>query len=250
MLSICLLLSAVACVTGYAAKSDLSFLVMGDWGGKPHDPFITAPEVNTARSMNEVARNYSAKFALALGDNFYESGVRSVTDHRFQSTFEDCFAGDALSAHNKFVFHVTAGNHDHRGNVDAQIEYSGQSKRWSFPDLWYTFTETAPDGATVQIVMIDTVVLAGNSQWNDEDVDPILGSQLPGPVNFTAAKAQLDLIETTLANSAADFLIVAGHYPVFYVAEHGPTNALQPDRFPYLRQHNVSAYLNGHEHND
>ena len=33
-----------------------------------------------------------------------------------------------------------AGNHDHDGNVDAQIEFGLTEPLWYFPSLYYTFT--------------------------------------------------------------------------------------------------------------
>jgi hypothetical protein len=48
--------------------------------------------------------------------------------------------------------------------------------------------------------------------------------------------------------STADYIIVAGHYPVHSVAEHGPSHPLQADSFPFLRDYQVSAYLCGHDH--
>merc|ERR1719201_2516370 len=198
--------------------------------------------------MNTVAGQLNAKFALALGDNFYSSGVKSVTDSRFEHTFEQCFTGESLSADTGFKFHVVAGNHDHRGNVQAQIDYSKNSARWSFPDYYYSFTETAPDGATVQVVLIDTVQLFGNSQLTDEEEPFLLGSELPGPANLSAAQSQIQWLDETLAASTADYLIVGGHYPVYSIAEHGPTSAMQPENFPYFRNHKISAYLCGHDH--
>jgi len=227
---------------------DLHFLVMGDWGGTDHSPWTHTAEVNTAKQMDKAAADLGAKFTLALGDNFYYHGVEDVDDTRFQDTFEKCFNGDSLK--NDHTFHVIAGNHDHYGNVQAQIDYSSKSTRWSFPSLYYTFSKTAPDGATVQFVMIDTVGIAGQSQLNAEDVGGLKGTELPGPANLTAAESQLYWIDKTLAASTADFVIVAGHYPVYSVGDHGPTSALSPKNFPYLQQHKVSAYLCGHDHSE
>lgn len=234
-----------------ARADDLHFLVMGDWGGKETTPYMTSGEVNTAKSMNSAASEMGAKFSLALGDNFYSHGIGGDwTDARFQNTFEQCFDGESLSNSSGFEFHVLAGNHDHRGNVQAQIDYTQHSARWSFPDYYYSFSKTTPDGATVEFVMIDTVQLSGNSQLNDEDTDSLRGSELPGPADAVAAANQIAWIDATLKASTADFLIVAGHYPVFSIAEHGPTSSLQPSSFPYLRDNRVSAYLCGHEHNE
>ena len=229
------------------AANDLHFLVMGDWGGTDHSPWTHTAEVNTAKQMDKAAASLGAKFSLALGDNFYYKGVTSVDDSRFQNTFEQCFNGDSLK--NGHTFHVIAGNHDHIGNVQAQIDYSKKSSRWSFPSLYYTFSKTAPDGATVQIVMIDTVKLSGQSS-NAEDALRLKGCELPGPANLTAAQSQLQWIDETLAASTADYVIVAGHYPVYSVGDHGPTSSLSPSKFPYLQRHKVSAYLCGHDHSE
>jgi hypothetical protein len=60
------------------------------------------------------------------------------------------------------------------GNVSAQLAYTNKSPRWRFDSLYYSFTETIPasgDGdydSTVEVVMIDTVLLAGNSDVVNE----------------------------------------------------------------------------------
>lgn len=47
----------------------------------------------------------------------------------------------------------------------------------------------------------------------------------------------------------ADYLIVAGHFPVYSIAEHGPTQCLLDRLKPMLYKYHVTAYFNGHDHN-
>ncbi len=70
------------------SDSALSFLVLGDWGGQPRAPYTTPAEVAIAAVMGTKAAEIGSKFTLALGDNFYDTGVRDVADLRFKETFE------------------------------------------------------------------------------------------------------------------------------------------------------------------
>jgi len=232
-----------------APRQMLNFLVMGDWGGSDNSDwgYTTHGEVNTANAMNVAAQSLGAKFTLTLGDNFYDRGLNdSTASKRFANTVENCFKGDALSSDSGFEFKVIAGNHDHLGNVQIQIDYTKQSKRWSFPSHYYSFQKSAPDGATVDFVMIDTITLAGNS---GKDHEGLCGNDLPGAVDAAVADAQMDFIKKQLEGSTADYIIVAGHYPVFSVGEHGPTKKLQENLRPLMKQFGVSAYMSGHDHN-
>lgn len=66
------------------SKTSLKFLAIGDWGGLPYPPYITAVQMATANEMSKVAEQMGADFVLALGDNFYYKGVESVNSPRFQ----------------------------------------------------------------------------------------------------------------------------------------------------------------------
>src|ERR1700733_10228806 len=48
---------------------------------------------------------------------------------------------------------------------------------------------------------------------------------------------------------SAPYLIVSGHFPVYSVAEHGPTKCLVDRLRPLLHQYQATAYLCGHDHN-
>jgi tartrate-resistant acid phosphatase type 5 len=71
--------------------------------------------------MAKVATAIQSQFVLALGDNFYSSGVTSSTSARFKETWEDVYIG-AHSLDTKWF--VIGGNHDHYGNITAQIDYT------------------------------------------------------------------------------------------------------------------------------
>jgi tartrate-resistant acid phosphatase type 5 len=57
---------------------------MGDWGGLPVYPYKTSIENGTAKGMADLTSRYGTQFNLALGDNFYFHGVKSVNDDRFK----------------------------------------------------------------------------------------------------------------------------------------------------------------------
>lgn len=65
-------------------RTSIKFLAVGDWGGVPYPPYITAVQKATAREMSKVAEQMGADFILALGDNFYYKGVDSVDSPRFK----------------------------------------------------------------------------------------------------------------------------------------------------------------------
>lgn len=65
-------------------RTSIKFLAVGDWGGMPYPPYVTAVQKATAREMSKVAEQMGADFVLALGDNFYYRGVDSVDSPRFK----------------------------------------------------------------------------------------------------------------------------------------------------------------------
>ena len=68
-------------------------------------------------------------FAIMLGDNFYEKGVRSVTDPQFDNKFRFMYPVPKFN----FPFYVVVGNHDHYGNAQAQYNYIDPEGRWISP---------------------------------------------------------------------------------------------------------------------
>ena len=159
--------------------------------------------------------------------------------------------------------YVCGGNHDHRGDITQQILLSkSEGTRWHFPDLNHRvvkeFTVRSPtktaDAETfhtstvkIEIIMIDTIHLAG---FHDAETELLYGEfhPLPGPSSSLQASTTLSWIESALQKSDADYLLVAGHYPVYSPCRHGNTQDLIENLDPLLKQHGVTAYLSGHDH--
>ncbi|XP_063305595.1 tartrate-resistant acid phosphatase type 5 [Pelobates fuscus] len=218
----------------------LRFVTIGDWGGIPLPPYYTKQETLVADEMGKIVAKWGADFVLSVGDNFYYDGITDVTDFRFKSTYESVFNADSLK---NVPWYITAGNHDHNGNVSAQIAYSKVSPRWKYPNLYYDLSFTIPStNVSVRLLLIDTVTLCGNS-------DDFLLGQPEGPADEKVAVEQLQWLEEKLRGSKEQYLLVAGHYPVWSVAEHGPTHCLIKHVEPLFKKYNVTAYLCGHDHN-
>lgn len=219
----------------------LSFLAIGDWGGGSDAHPTTPGETCTASGMGRVATQLGAQFVLALGDNFYDSGIHFFNKGRFASTFEDVFTDKSLDVD----WYVVAGNHDHKGNVQDQIDYAKKSTRWKFPATHYTFTKTLPSGKVAQFVMFDSLLVAGMSYHNETTGEFVAA---PGPSDPEVALGQLKWIEDTLKASTADYLFTAAHYPVWSACSHGPTDTLVRQLRPLLSKYQVTAHLAGHDH--
>jgi len=226
-------------------SGNINFCAIGDWGGSEWFPYFTYAQKETAKGMGKVAEDIDSQFVLALGDNFYHNGVDKKDSYRFKRTFEDVYSADSLT---NIPWYVIGGNHDHYGNITAQIEYSQEKPngRWIFPSLYHSHSFTAPDGSfTIDLIMIDTVDLCGNNDVQDEMME---GYFDPLPLKGKAeAREQWEWIEGQMKASTADYLLVGGHFPVYSACSHGPTETLIRHLKPLLQQYNAH-YLSGHDH--
>ena len=175
------------------ASPSLKFLVIGDWGGQGSGEPATPKQIDNARGMAAFGEKMGGlDFVMSVGDNFYQQGVRDVSDKRFKTSFEDVYDQKELQC----PWYQLAGNHDHRGNVTAQLAYHHTSNRWMFPSLWYTYSKsfTAASGKTVtsQFVHIDTSVLYGIEEADDVTGETISWEPSPLQVYRTSQLAWLE----------------------------------------------------------
>lgn len=218
----------------------MSLVCIGDWGGESDDTPTNEAQQAASAGMSKIADELKASGILLLGDNFYMNGVNTNTSARFKETFENVYP---ISAFKSLPFYVVAGNHDHRGNVQAQVDYHGSS-RWHFPQLFYklpfNFISSTGIVRTVDFIMIDTVKLAGACEG---DVDwP--GCPLTNPIDNDD---EWTWIKNQLQASTADFLWVGGHYPIYSAGNDGTTQTLVNKLLPLLKEYGAH-YISGHDH--
>ena len=207
-----------------AGGSGLTFLVVGDWGTGSRD------QRKVAVQMGKAAEAIGARLVISTADNFYPSGVKSVEDPQWKTSFEEVYTAPALS----IPWYVVLGNHDRKGNLNAQVNYSKLSSRWHMPANYYKHTEMLADGSLVDFFHLDT--------------DPIQDRYSSWLPRFFEDK-QLVWLERQLAASKAAWKIVIGHHPVFSGGSHENTEALIVLLMPLLERYGVQVYMNGHNHN-
>ncbi|ESO83458.1 hypothetical protein LOTGIDRAFT_133469 [Lottia gigantea] len=211
---------------------NLTFFMLGDWGGQETFPYTSEVAATTADRMADLAMKLKPQFIVSLGDNFYDDGVVDVEDKRFQRTYEKVYDDPALN----IPWYIIAGNHDWRGNVSAQIEYSKRSHRWNFPFYFYPLSFTIPGtNDTVDILMIDTNILCLKEETQNME-------------NVEGIDHQWEWLETNLKNSKAKYLLTIGHMPVYSVGWHGSSSCLIERFLPLLEKYNVNAHIAGHDH--
>ena len=187
------LIFSIGMLHGHSSKQTLSFLLLGDWGKGGTDGTVSGRrlldltpintdrisieehndkkkktlqqmQIATAMGIFSASANPQPSFVVALGDNFYNDGVKSSTDTMWDYLWKDVYLGfDELN----IPWYPVFGNHDY-GNgatgVNAQIQrYHDHTDDdiWIFPSTNYTKRFNIPGtGGSVCIVFIDTTTLA------------------------------------------------------------------------------------------
>ncbi len=195
----------------------LSVFVTGDTGT------ATPQRRRVVEQMAERARDVRLDMVILLGDNFYDSGVTSVDDQRWQTDFELPFEGTIFQV----PFFPCLGNHDHRGNVQAQIDYSIGHPRWRMPAPYYTLIRPITDDISAEFFVLDSTPIAEESPSQTE---------------------QVKWLDKHLARSTARWKIVAGHHPIVSGGEHGGSVEAHRLLAPLFEKYGVDLYMSGHDH--
>lgn len=210
----------------------LNFMVIGDWG--------RVGEFNQkelAVTMGKVADKVEPEFIISTGDNFYPDGVASTSDIHWKRSFEEVYTSYSLMCN----WHVVLGNHDYRGNVQAQIDYSNISRRWNMPSRYFAFEETLKSKQKVAFIFVDTNPFETKYYTEKNYKNAVTGQ------DTTKQKMWLDSVLT--AHKDTKLKVVIGHHPLYSGGKRlEETKNIARAFQPVFEKHKVSVYFAGHEH--
>jgi tartrate-resistant acid phosphatase type 5 len=218
-------------------KDALNFLVIGDWGRNGE-----YKQKEVAEQLAYAANETDAEFIVTTGDNFYPNGVRSVNDPLWQNSFENIYKAHALQIN----WFVTLGNHDYRGNPDAQIQYSNISRRWNLPARYYSKTFSIDGDTTNQVLMVVIDTDPFVKKYHKDEV-------YKDEVSRQDTTAQKIWLNNVLKNASPNvkWKIVVGHHPLYTGGRRlksDDTKDINESFSALLEQYKVDAYICGHEH--
>jgi len=217
-------LSAGASVAA-ASPSPLHFQVIGDWGrdGAHYQRSVAA--------MMGQLRDTS--FVVTTGDNFYQHGVRSVADRKWDSSFQRIYTSVPQP------WFAVLGNHDYGGSVEAQIERTFRDPRWRMPYYWYDISLSSYGRPDIHLFFINTVVWRGREKF--------LYNFRGSSIRQSQQVRQIEWLKQRLAASRAAIKLVFGHHPIYSVRTGGSYYGMA-NLDALLFDHGVTAYFNGHDH--
>lgn len=180
-------------------------------------------------------------FVISTGDNFYSSGVKTDLDSQWRTTFREPYADSALQV----PWFPVLGNHDYRSNPDAQIQYTKNARddRWKMDGHYYmkkfkVSGENVSMDFEIAIVFLDTIFLA-----------PFDSFFTPLDLPDQRFKEQMNWLRKVLKDiDNCSWVVVVGHYPIFSTGSHGDSTEMQRVLRPILLEHNIDAYVCGHDH--
>jgi len=223
--------AAAPATTKFSGKG-IDLLALGDFGTSGNKR-----QKSVARAMAEFAKELDqpVNAVLALGDNFY--GKMSVD--RFDKHFDKIYSEEHLSC----PFYAILGNHDYGtavhemqpGRPQIQLDYAANNpnSRWKMPAKWYALELPDAENPLVKVIMLDA------NFW-------------PGAMTPQEKIDQRRWLKAELAKETkAPWLWMASHYPMFSQCTksgRGDNKRLIEEWSQHLKDHEVSLYLAGHDH--
>ena len=200
-------------------------MVIGDWGrdGAYHQRQVAAA----------MGQFHSSQFVVSTGDNFYQHGVGSINDRKWDTSFQRIYTQVPQR------WYAVLGNHDYAGSVEAQISKTFHDPRWRMPDRWFDVRLDAFGRPDVHLFFLDTVA------WRGEEKFPY--NWRGSSVSERDHVKQRDWLAQRLRQSSAPVKIAFGHHPIYSIRSAGSYYGMA-DLDALLFDHGATAYVNGHDH--
>lgn len=190
-----------------------------------------------AELMGEMGEIIGPDAVIALGDVHHFEGVQSIDDPLWMTNYETIYSHPELM----IDWFPICGNHEYIGNTQAVLDYSNVSRRWNMPAKYYSKTFRGK-GTSMKVIFLDTTPII-DKYFNDKEGYPDASGQ---DVN-----AQLQWLDKELANATEDWIIVAGHHPIYADTpkDDSERKDMQSKVDAIIKKHNVDMYICGHIHN-
>lgn len=191
-----------------------TFATLVDWGIE-NESKETIGIVNALHAMKG-----DLDFIYAGGDNFYDDGVDSVHDGRWQSTWVERFRVQELG----LPWVAALGNHDYHKNPMAQVEFHDSGnvghEYWFMPSRYYKIHVVGTNTNDAVLAVVD-------SEKVDED--------------------QEEWLEDTLEEYHGVKLVL-GHSHIYSAGLRGDTWFSRKKLNKAMLKGGAHAYIAGHEH--
>ena len=215
-------------VANHEHKNKLNILVFGDSGtGKQ-------PQQKVAKSMYKDCVKTKCDFALVLGDNVYNDGVKDVNDPLFKKVFEIPYRD--FNKFGRFDFWIVLGNHDSRGNSQAQVDYSVESNLWRMPSFDY---EVPNLPKWINIYALDTTLIL------DDNINPL--DYYKAKISW---RKQISRAKEALCDKPG-WKMIFTHHPMHSSGKQSnwfKEEKLEKELKGLMKKCKVDFHLAGHEH--
>ena len=215
------------------------FFTLGDWGGyKYHDQLIMG---RVANQISNYAKVTTPDFIVALGDNFYDKGVKCSTDAIWENIWRKNYI-NKYPIMEKIPWYSILGNHDYYGgrqSVEGEIERTEFCPNWHMPKNQYTHYDVI---SSTYCIFLDTCTIYPelyDETYNMMDVNESISNSL----NFLESKLK------EAKSLQSKWIYVYGHYHLFSNGYYTNYDIMINRVLPLLIQYNVDIYFCGHEHN-
>ncbi|AAG28815.1 hypothetical protein [Arabidopsis thaliana] len=228
LLSLAPKLEAELATVQHAPNPDgsISFLVIGDWGR--HGLY----------NQSQVAlQEMDINFVVSTGDNIYDNGMKSIDDPAFQLSFSNIYTSPSLQK----PWYLVLGNHDYRGDVEAQLSPILRS----MDSRWICMRSFIVDAEIAELFFVDTTPFVDAYFLSPQDQTYDWSGVSPRKSYLQTILTELEM---GLRESSAKWKIVVGHHAIKSASIHGNTKELESLLLPILEANKVDLYMNGHDH--